>query len=91
MLQNLYVPVSITPLWFPPTRGDTEGRGVLSLPNTYASYLIAVVISCIVQQYIDAGLISARPLSVDCTQILSNASVKNIESIEPMETTMNNS
>jgi transposase len=47
------------------------------------SGLFQTIMHRIVQQCIDAGLVSGRHLSVDGTQIRANASVKSIEPIEP--------
>jgi transposase len=47
------------------------------------SGLFEIIMQRIVQQCIDAGLVSGRHLSVDGTQIRANASVKSIEPIEP--------
>ena len=47
------------------------------------SGLFQIIMQRIVQQCIDAGLVSGRHLSVDGTQIRANASVKSIEPIEP--------
>lgn len=47
------------------------------------SGLFQLIMQRIVQQCIDAGLVSGRHLSVDGTQIRANASVKSIEPIEP--------
>jgi len=47
------------------------------------SGLFQTIMQRIVQQCIDAGLVSGRHLSVDGTQIRANASVKSIEPIEP--------
>lgn len=47
------------------------------------SGLFQIIMELIVQQCIDAGLVSGRHLSVDGTKIRANASVKSIEPIEP--------
>ena len=48
-----------------------------------SSGLYAQIMHHIVQQCIDAGLVSGKHLSVDGTQIRANASIKSIEPIEP--------